>query len=116
MKRTTLLLLVMVSIITTTQAQKKQQKSISGFAITSQEKGGRSWKEVRLVNISTGVELKSIYQSTKEVEALNARTGKAVVKKSPTLTEKAVTVRRIVNLDMELDKAQVIKRSIVRYY
>ena len=106
MKRTTLLLLVMVSIITTTQAQKKQQKSISGFAITSQEKGGRSWKEVRLVNISTGVELKSIYQSTKEVEALNARTGKAVVKKSPTLTEKAVTVRRIVNLDMELDKAQ----------
>jgi hypothetical protein len=107
MKRITLLLLVVSLFTTTILAQKKQQKKITGFAITAQEKGGRSWKEVRLMDISTGEELKTIYESTKEMEALNARTGKAIVKKNvPAIEQKTVTVRKIVNLDMELEKAQ----------
>ena len=81
MKRKTLLLLVMASFITAAHAQKKQSKSITGYAITAQQKGGKSWKEVRLVDITTGSELKSIYQSTQELQALNARTGKPVMKK-----------------------------------
>src|SRR5688500_7005545 len=82
MKSKLLLILVMTLFITSVQAQKKQQKKVTGFAITSQEKGGRSWKEVRLVDINSGQELQSIYKSNAEITALNARTGKPVVKKS----------------------------------
>ena len=79
MKRITLLLLAVLFIFNFSQAQKTKQ--ISGFAITAGEKGQSGWKEVRLVDIATGAELKSVYQSKQEVEILNARTGKAVVKK-----------------------------------
>ena len=66
----TLLLLVMISVVTVAMAQKrkKSEQPLTGYAITSVEKGGRSWKEVRLVNITTGEELKSVYQSKQEVE------------------------------------------------
>lgn len=138
MKRKTLLLLVMISFIITANSQKKQKEKepTTGFAITAVEKGGRNWKEVRLVNVNTGDEIKSIYQSTQETEALNARTKKPVVKKdltpshTSTTTTRTVTVRnvagvqepkpadqavierkivaqkKIVNLDDELNKAQ----------
>ena len=113
MKRKILLLLVMASFITAAHAQKKQSNSITGYAITAQQKGGKSWKEVRLVDITTGSELKSIYQSTQEMQALNARTGKPVMKKDiapgnakTAIGEKSVIrVKKSVNLDMELDKA-----------
>src|SRR5688572_23884998 len=113
MKRKILLFLVMASFITAAHAQKKQSNSITGYAITAQQKGGKSWKEVRLVDITTGSELKSIYQSTQEMQALNARTGKPVMKKDITpgnaktaIGEKSVIrVKKSVNLDMELDKA-----------
>ena len=103
MKQRTLLLIVMASFITVTHAQKKQQP-VTGYAITAMEKGGRSWKEVRLVDISSGEQLKSIYQSTQDIEALNARTGKPVEKKSSQAMSKVPT-KKVVNLDMELDKA-----------
>ncbi|HEX5654545.1 MAG TPA: T9SS type A sorting domain-containing protein [Chitinophagaceae bacterium] len=103
MKQKTLLLLGMTLFISVLYAQKKQQ-TVKGFAITAQEKGGRSWKEVRLVDMNTGEELKSIYQSKQEMEALNARTGKPVQKKSQTPGNKA-SVKKVVNLDMELEKA-----------
>lgn len=90
MKRKTLLLLVMTSFITLTYAQKKQ-KPITGFAITAAEKGGKSWKEVRLVDIGTGEPIKDIYKSATEVEPLNARTGKPVVKKENEKTEHTFT-------------------------
>ena len=61
-------------------AQKKQ-KQPTAYAITAMQKGQSSWTEVRLVNLATGEELKKIYQSSNEVDILNARTGKAVVKK-----------------------------------
>jgi Secretion system C-terminal sorting domain len=120
MRRKTLLLLVMISFVAATQAQKnKKQQPLQGFAVTAAEKGGRSWKEVKMVNISTGEELKSVYQSKQEVEALNARTGKPIVKKDKVATENSLrrvsvstlapaapTMKKVVNLDQELDKAQ----------
>src|SRR5262245_43449750 len=127
MKSKTLLLLVMTSFIIVANAQKRE-KPITGYAITAVEKGGRNWKEVRLVDVVTGQEVQSIYKSGQQVEALNARTGKPVVKKemsgnglgvgkgigvgnaSGTTTftvndAKEKEKRKVVNLDDELDKA-----------
>jgi hypothetical protein len=126
MKRKTLLLLVMTSFIIAAQAQKKQkQQPLTGYAITAAEKGGRSWKEVKFVDIASGQELKSIYQSTKETEPLNARTGKPVVKSNvssdnaetrvftttttsptPALGSTQPSRKKVVNLDEELNKVQ----------
>ncbi|HEV8272226.1 MAG TPA: T9SS type A sorting domain-containing protein [Chitinophagaceae bacterium] len=100
-----LLLLVMISVITGVSAQKrkKTEQPLTGYAITAVEKGGRSWKEVRLVNITTGEEIKSIYQSKQEIEAFNARTGNPVVKKDMNVAK--APVKKIVNLDQELAAA-----------
>lgn len=101
-----LLLLVMSTIITGAIAQKrkKAEQPLTGYAITSIEKGGRSWKEVRLVNITTGEEVRSVYQSKQETEAFNARTGAAVAKKDATATK--APVKKVINLDNELAAAQ----------
>src|SRR4029078_3918698 len=101
----TLLLLVMISFITGAFAQKrkKAEQPLTGYAITAVEKGGRSWKEVRLVHITTGEEIRSIYQSKQETEALNARTGNPVVKKDMNVAK--APVKKIVNLDQELAAA-----------
>ena len=101
----TLLLLVMISFITGAFAQKrkKAEQPLTGYAITAVEKGGRSWKEVRLVNITSGEEIKSIYQSKQETEAFNARSGNPVVKKDMTVAK--APVKKIVNLDQELAAA-----------
>ena len=114
MKQRLLLLFVMTAIITNLQAQKNEKvsKTTTGYAITAVAKGGKSWKEVRLVDVTNGSIVKSIYDSKQETEALNARTGKAVVKKdlpgNNTFT-KTITIpsadKKIVNLDQELDKA-----------
>jgi hypothetical protein len=106
----------MISCILAASAQKnqKQNEPNTGYVITAAEKGGRNWKEVKLVNVTTGEELKSIYQSTQETEALNARTQKPVAKKTIpantyTATYKIVEPtpgKRTVNLDEELNKAQ----------
>ncbi|HET6994733.1 MAG TPA: T9SS type A sorting domain-containing protein [Chitinophagaceae bacterium] len=125
MKSKTLLLCVMTLFIISVNAQKKE-KQITGYAITAVEKGGRNWKEVRLVDINTGQELRSVYQSSQETEALNARTGKPVVKKEITASGTGIgsgngtgagvgsgTVvyrtagqekKKVVNLDDELNK------------
>jgi hypothetical protein len=77
MKRNILLCLVLLSCLYTS-AQKKQ-KPITAYAITAVQKGQSSWTEVRLVDVNTGEELKTIYQSSQEVERLNARTKKPIV-------------------------------------
>jgi hypothetical protein len=120
MKSKTLLLCVMTLFIISANAQKKE-KQITGYAITAVEKGGRNWKEVRLVDINSGQELRSVYQSSQETEALNARTGKPVVKKEITAPGTSVVPgngtamvmlktadkdkKKVVNLDDELNKA-----------
>jgi len=114
MKQKFLLLLVMIAIITNVHAQKndKASKTTTGYAITAVEKGGKSWREVRLVDVTNGNILKSIYDSKQETEALNARTGKAVVKKDQPANKIVTTTftnppaeKKVVNLDQELDKA-----------
>jgi hypothetical protein len=109
----------MTSIIIPATAQKKQKEPATGYAVTAVEKGGKAWKEVRLVNTATGEEVRSIYQSKQETEPLNARTNKPVVKKdlatapTPGATTFIATTstapeprKRVVNLDDELSKAQ----------
>ena len=116
MKHKTLLLLVMTSFIISATAQKEQKHNEpnTGYVITATEKGGRNWKDVKLVNVSTGEEIKSIYQSTQETEALNARTQKPVIKKSISPNSFTATYsivepkagKKVVNLDEELNKVQ----------
>ncbi len=116
MKQRLLLLFVMTVFITNLQAQKndKSSKTTTGYAITAFEKGGKSWREVRLVDVTSGSIVKSIYDSKQETEALNARTGKAVLKKdqpgNKTFTTTFTTPspsadKKVVNLDQVLDKA-----------
>jgi hypothetical protein len=103
----------MIAFITTSKAQKNKKSSnpTTGYAITAVNKGGRSWKEVRLIDFTTGSIVKSIYESKQEVEALNARTGKAVIKKDIP-TAKTITLlpssqliqKKVINLDEELNK------------
>ena len=123
MKQKIILLFVMTAFITTLQAQKtgKTSKTTTGYAITAAEKGGRSWREVRLVDVTTGADVKIIYDSKQETEALNARTGKPVVKMNQPSNSKTSTFtvtsavpavtstlqqKRVVNLDQELNAAQ----------
>ncbi len=74
-----LLLSLSFSLFVFAQAQK--EKVLTAYAITGVQKGGTSWTEVRLINIGTGEEIKTVYASAAEAEILNARTGKPVVKK-----------------------------------
>src|SRR5258705_1502800 len=113
MKKISLLLLVMTIFFTGIFAQKNQknQKNVTGYAITAFDKGERSWKEVRLVDISTGEELQSIYNSKNEVEALNARTGKAITKKELSFNNTAT--RKVVNLDRELDQIASARSKMI---
>ena len=101
MIRKILPLSVMTLLITTTSQAQKKEKPITGYAITAAQKGQSSWKEVKLVDMTTGEELQSIYKAAQDMPALNARTGKPVEKKelnpAPTASGK-----KVVNLDMEL--------------
>ncbi len=125
MKQKILLLFVMTAFITTLQAQKteKASKKTTGYAITATEKGGRSWREVKLIDVATGADIKTIYDSKQETQALNARTGKPVVKKdqnnSKTSTNTITTttpVKRVINLDQVLDKANSNTNNNVHTY
>jgi Secretion system C-terminal sorting domain len=74
-----LLVSVMTCFITMLHAQ--SGKSATAYAITASGKGQSDWKEVRLIDIKTGKEIQSVFTSKQEIEILNARTGKPVLKK-----------------------------------
>ena len=112
MKQTLLLLVASFSLASISQAQKKPS-ALTGYAITAVEKGGKSWKEVRQVNIETGEAMKTIYSNADGMEALNARTGKPVQVKKAATAEKKITVKKVVNLDDEL--ASEHRKSIPAY-
>lgn len=119
MKRKTLLLMtVMTTFVTAPFAQKKQEP-VTGFAITSMEKGGRIWKEVKLLNFSTGEVVRSVFDSKSETQPLNARTKKPVVKQQPLPAQTAVAepavmkTRRVVRLDEELQQKETRRRVYV---
>ena len=111
MKRRILLFFVMSALITTTQAQKsgKSSKPVEGYAVTAAEKGGHAWREVKLVDVGSGTEVKSIYNSQQQTDPMNARTGKLIEKKDQTNNSKFSTVtftktitpdvKKVVNLD-----------------
>jgi hypothetical protein len=82
MKQRILLTLFVASLGGAALAQKSAQK-VTAYAITANQKGSSLWTEVRLIDITSGEEVQSIYQSSKDVPVLNARTGKPVVKKEP---------------------------------
>lgn len=120
MKQRLLLLLVMGSSISFSYAQKTDKKT-TGFAITGNQKGNNSWKEVRLIDVKSGEEMKSIYKAAQEIEVLNARTGKPILKKDIENKNTATTIttiapaRKVVNLDHELDKVNGVKVTRVVY-
>jgi len=100
MKRKLLLGLAALLSISSLLAQKTKQ--ITGYAITAAEKGQTGWKEVRLIDMTTGDELRPIYKSNDDIEILNARTGKPVQKKERNTN--ISSAKKVVNLDLELDK------------
>jgi len=101
-----ILLSILVIFCIAAQAQKKQKKPVTAYAITAVQKGQNNWTEVRLIDVATGEEVKTIYQSSQEVERLNARTGKPIVIKAPAnlstatknevsdLSERTVTIKK----------------------
>jgi len=89
-----LLLAAVMAFVSLVNAQKK----ITAYAITSVQKGQSSWTEVRLVDIVSGEEVQSIYQSAKDVPVLNARTGKPVVKKAIADNTQVFTIRQTENV------------------
>lgn len=68
------------------------QAQIKAYAITGTQKGSSNWTEVRLVDASTGNELRTIYQNKQEVDKLNARTGKPIVKSEEVKTSPVATI------------------------
>lgn len=130
MKQKTLLLIISIAVLNSIHAQ-QAKKAITGYAITAADKGGRSWKEVRLVDINSGAELKTVYDSKSEPQPLNARTGKPVLKKEPSEGKETVSVlsytpangspivveeRKVVNLDDVLNKNNTNSNTNVRTY
>lgn len=121
-----LLLPVMTCFITLLFAQ--SGKSTTAYAITGAGKGHSDWKEVRLVDLKTGKEIQSVFTSGQEMEILNARTGKPVIKKDELAkveAEKNSSVQvftvdannkmqRVSNADIDKLKASGNKMVVVR--
>lgn len=76
MARRILLTLTMVSLVIVGLAQNNSRRQ--AYAITSSQKGQANWTEVKLVDLTTGAEVQTIYNSQVQPQMLNARTGKAV--------------------------------------
>jgi len=100
----------MTALITALHAQKKQQKP-TGYAITAAEKGGQAWKEVRQVDMGSGEELQRIYESAQDLQPLNARTGKPVVKKE---VQNETITRTVRTPDPVQDAARVAETAKTR--
>jgi len=86
-----ILLLLAVTAFTSAAFAQNAKKQVTAYAITAPDKGQTGWTEVRLVDIATGEVLETVYQKTQDIEILNARTGKPVVKKDEAIKEKNAT-------------------------
>lgn len=80
MVRRSLLTLTMLALVIVGLAQNNSRRQ--AYAITSSQKGQSNWTEVRLVDLTTGAEVQTIYNSQVQPQVLNARTGKAVATSS----------------------------------
>lgn len=108
------LLLFLAGSLFLLSAQAQKAKKFTAFAITGAEKGSSNWSEVRLVDLVSGEELKSVYKPSQELSILNARTGKPVVKRDGTaggeknISEKNDNVEEIRRV--EGDKVVVVRK------
>ena len=75
MVRRSLLTITMLSLVVAVAAQSSSRQA---YAITSGQKGQFNWSEVRLIDLSTGTEIQSIYTGNQQPQILHARTGKAI--------------------------------------
>ncbi len=105
MKRKILLLSAVCLSVGAAQAQ------IKAYAITGSQKGSANWSEVRLIDVATGDELQTIYKNTQEIEKLNARTGKAIVKKDPATTNVSAVAPTVTVYRTDGDNKMVIVRK-----
>ena len=85
MKRKILLSFLLTPFVATLYAQKN-----TAYAITGSQKGHTNWSEVRLIDLSTGEEVKTVYKKALPAEVLNARTGKAILAKDPDAQQAAL--------------------------
>lgn len=122
-----LLILPALSLAGALFAQKKNRSAAPtrGYAMTSAEKGGRAWKEIREIDAATGETLRMVYDSKTAPALLNARTGKPVAARPETETKvftrtytsapSTVTEqRKITRLDDVLDQAHGQSRTHTR--
>lgn len=86
-------LLLLTSAVTCLTVLYAQEKKITAYAITGIQKGSSAWTEVRLVDITTGEEVQSVYKSAQEVKVLNARTKKPVIRENASITAAAPAPR-----------------------
>jgi hypothetical protein len=112
-RKNLLLVAVMTTFISASWAQKSQEP-ITGFAITSSEKGGRTWKEVKMINMQTGEVIKPVFTNSTKANPLNARTKKPVtVSPAPSsgnsLFAQAPMAKKVVNLDDELSGVKEVR-------
>lgn len=112
MKRKILFSIVMAASIT---SYAQSDKKLTGYAITGPQKGQSNWKSVRLVDMATGEEIKTLYApGTEEPEILNARTGKPIVKKDlekPAPPAESRNVRVVIHSDKPGDAPKVYTYS-----
>lgn len=79
MKQKILFSIVMAASIT---GYAQSDKKLTGYAITGDQNNFTNWKTVKLINLVTGEEIKTLYANGRqEPELLNARTSKPIVKK-----------------------------------
>jgi hypothetical protein len=70
------LLTITVSLLVI--AGSAQNNSRQAYAITSGTKGQFNWSEVRLIDLTTGSEIQTIYTGNQQPQVLNARSGKSI--------------------------------------
>src|SRR5688572_14566637 len=75
MVRRSLLTMTMLALVVAATAQNSSGKA---YAITGGQKGQSNWTEVRLIDLTTGAELQTIYSSSQTPQVFNARTGKPI--------------------------------------
>jgi len=108
------MLLFAVASCCITAVPAQDSKKITAYAITGVYKGSSNWTEVRLVDISTGTELQSIYNSSQTVEALNARSGRPITKKESAAAQESKSERVIEVMHKDADgKVTKVDRRVI---
>ncbi|WP_207496574.1 T9SS type A sorting domain-containing protein [Aridibaculum aurantiacum] len=111
MIRKILLSFIITGFFVGADAQKKQERT-TAYAITGMQKGSDKWTEVRLVDLQTGEEVQSVFQSSQDIPVLNARTGKPIVKKEEAArVQPAQTTEYRITDDNDKKKVIIIRRS-----